>query len=75
MKNIMVLFENDFEKDGNSEFKATLSNMKEEFRKQEVNYDIIAYADKNRLILLKNRFGSLEDRELKSEITTLLNEE
>ena len=75
MKNIMMLFEDDFEKDGNSQFKPTLYNVKEKFRKQEIYYDIIAYMDKNKLVLIKNRFGSLESRELNSEIIAFLNED
>ena len=50
---------------------AGLSNLKDDVRKEEINYDIIAYLEKDKVILFKNRFGPLTSFELSSELADL----
>jgi hypothetical protein len=48
-----------------------ISNLKDDVRKEEINYDIIAYLEKDKVILFKNRFGPLTSFELSSELADL----
>ncbi|MBN2900022.1 MAG: hypothetical protein JXO44_14740 [Clostridia bacterium] len=53
MKRIMILSESDLVRDGTAHVVPALSNLKQNIIKEEVNYDIIAYFENDKLILLK----------------------
>lgn len=71
MKRIMVLSQSDFEKDENGEFIPELYSLKENIKMEEADFDIVAYLDKDKMVLFKNRFGSLASVEMNSELADL----
>ena len=68
MKRVMIVFQSDFVKDANGQIYPSLGNLKEDLKKEEINYDIVAYYEKGNLVLFKNRFGQLASFVMNQEV-------
>lgn len=64
----MIVFQSDFVKDVNGQIYPSLGNLKEDLKKEEINYDIVAYYEKGNLVLFKNRFGQLASFVINQEV-------
>ena len=74
MNRIMILSQDDFTLDQNVE-DHSLRTLKPHVKKEEPNFDVIAYLKKDKLIVFKNRFGSIDSVILNSDLTTLLSQD
>jgi len=69
MKKVMILSREDFILEENQT--PSLMTLKPDTMKEEANFDIVAYPEKDKLIILKNRFGSIIPATLNPEIAIL----
>ncbi len=61
-KRILIISEDYFIKNKNGEITPKFSNLKDDIKKEEMNYDVIAYLERerSRLIILKSRPGGAQ---------------
>ncbi|WP_045217374.1 hypothetical protein [Desulfonatronovibrio magnus] len=71
MKRLMILFEDDFQKQTTGEM-FTLGNLEPKIRSEEVNFDIVALYQPGQLTFFKNRFGSIGVTNISPELDEVL---